>query len=553
MQVSDMVCGYVLRIFEADALQRRTSAFGEQGSISRDYDLRTNIGSGNFSQVQLAIERATGDRYAVKVMERAKSDKFRGSTNSSLDILSEIEMLKTLQHNNIVKLKQAYTTPTHIYLVTELLEGGDLLQRILDKGIFDEESTQRIFYDLCRGLQYLHDQGVVHRDMKPENILITDQSSSATVKISDFGLARYVPNERNCQTFCGTPHYFAPEMINTHQKKTAGYGKEVDLWSLGVILYILLSGTPPFGDDMLAEQITRGDYNFDGPEWENASQEAIELVKGLMKVEASERLTIEETIQHSWLMTARLNDLAGSDQSEAKENQSEAKDNQSEAKENLSEAKDNQSEAKENLSEAMENRAINQDNIQKSCVDKTSCNSASNDELYDVIDPSNQYDELNDVQSDTIQPSKSMKDKDETDTKEFIENDISYDRKLNIKEGISFLKPPDTLESSFLKPPDTLESSFLKPPDTLESSFLKPPDIDKRTRHSPTKSINKDAKSLQTTPGGSPAQKTPGGSPGAVSDGGTTTVSIECTKRKRNEETPGVKKRKIDDNRLSNT
>eukprot|EP01066_Platyproteum_vivax_P020787 Platyproteum_vivax@DN8721_c0_g1_i1.p1 len=290
-----LVCAYVLRLLE------RKSNHDSDSSGLDQYDLRTDIGSGNFSTVRLAIHKTTGDRFAMKIMEKAKFDKFKNRRNTHLDIESEVKVLQSLQHPNVVQFYDFFDTPTHMYMVTELMEGGDLLQHILDHGVFSEETTQRIFKEVLEGLGYMHNQGVVHRDLKPENILLTNHSDSTTPKISDFGLARHLSDDSNCQTFCGTPHYFAPEVINTHWSKVSGYGKSVDLWSAGVILYIMLSGVPPFAEEGLAEQITAGEYSLEGPEWTCISPNAMELVKGLMEVNPLKRLTVQEALDHCWV------------------------------------------------------------------------------------------------------------------------------------------------------------------------------------------------------------------------------------------------------------
>merc|ERR1719443_933073 len=187
----------------------------------------------------------------------------------------------------------------------ELLEGGDLLQYILEHGAFSEGAARVLFAELAAGVKYLHERNIVHRDLKPENILLTskDDPASLHLKIADFGLARKNMKSRDCRTFCGTPHYFAPEVINTFRDKetfAAGYGKQADMWSLGVILYIMLSGIPPFEEDGLYEQILEGKYEFDVREWTTVSPEAKELVRRLMTVNPKDRLTIEDCLNHRW-------------------------------------------------------------------------------------------------------------------------------------------------------------------------------------------------------------------------------------------------------------
>merc|ERR1712014_382663 len=158
-----------------------------------------------------------------------------------------------------------------------------------------------------RGRPLLAHESIIHRDLKPENILLTSNDrDTMRIKIGDFGLARKNMRSRECRTFCGTPHYFAPEVINTFRDKDAGakkvgYGKQADMWSLGVILYILLSGNPPFEDDGLYEQICEGKYEFDVDEWTTVSAQAKDFVQRLMTVDPKDRLTIERALNHPWL------------------------------------------------------------------------------------------------------------------------------------------------------------------------------------------------------------------------------------------------------------
>jgi len=165
--------------------------------------------------------------------------------------------------------------------------------------------ARRLFRDLCDAVKYLHTNSIVHRDLKPENILLTTKDrNSMQLKIADFGLARSNHQSNDCKTFCGTPHYFAPEVINTfrdHESTEAGYGKQADMWSLGVILYIMLSGIPPFEEEGLYEQILEGKFEFDVREWTVVSKEAKDLVKQLMTVNPKDRLTIDQACRHRWL------------------------------------------------------------------------------------------------------------------------------------------------------------------------------------------------------------------------------------------------------------
>eukprot|EP00933_Yihiella_yeosuensis_P073731 TRINITY_DN82469_c0_g1_i1.p1 TRINITY_DN82469_c0_g1~~TRINITY_DN82469_c0_g1_i1.p1 ORF type:complete len:550 (+),score=99.13 TRINITY_DN82469_c0_g1_i1:42-1691(+) len=276
--------------------------------VQQNWDVSHVLGSGNFSEVRLGVNVKKGDKYAVKVIDKKKFLAFQNNRESQLCLSDEAEVLRSLSHKNIVQCFEWFQSEAHLYLIMELVQGGDLLQCILEGGCFTESQARRIFQQLCDSVNYLHtDMNLVHRDLKPENILLLSKDRERmVVKIADFGLARKNMKSRDCRTFCGTPHYFAPEVINTFRDResgqtAAGYGKQADMWSLGVILYILLSGIPPFEDEGLYEQITEGKYEFDVREWTTVSPEAKELVRSLMTVNPKARLTIKQALDHKWL------------------------------------------------------------------------------------------------------------------------------------------------------------------------------------------------------------------------------------------------------------
>lgn len=193
-------------------------------------------------------------------------------------------------------------------------------------GCFAESDARRLFRLVCEALSYLHSKDVVHRDLKPDNVLLTSKERSTCMpKIADLGVAATY-DSNHCKTICGTPHYFAPELIDAFKtpsdslnQSSPGYGKTVDMWSLGVVLYILLSGTPPFEADGLYDQILGGHYEFDAEEWETVSSEAKDLVRRLMTVDPKKRPTIQEALKHCWLTQVEVlpaSDLSLSDLSD---------------------------------------------------------------------------------------------------------------------------------------------------------------------------------------------------------------------------------------------
>eukprot|EP00440_Ansanella_granifera_P006178 gb/GFBE01006702.1/.p1 GENE.gb/GFBE01006702.1/~~gb/GFBE01006702.1/.p1 ORF type:complete len:526 (+),score=98.03 gb/GFBE01006702.1/:1-1578(+) len=274
-------------------------------SVREKWDMRTLLGKGNFSEVRLGVKVCDGSKRAVKVVDRYSFVQFQCKRESRLSLVDEAKMLASLNHPGIVRCFEWFQTETKLYLVMELVEGGDLLRDILANGNFSENDARRLFHRLCEAVAYLHGRGVVHRDLKPDNVLLTSLERSSTLpKLADLGLARQNMNSRDSRTFCGTPHYFAPEVIDTFRSGSgsgAGYGPKVDMWSLGVVLYVLLSGMPPFEDEGLYEQILEGKYEFDAEEWEAVSPQAQDLVRQLMTVSAAQRPNISEALRHSWL------------------------------------------------------------------------------------------------------------------------------------------------------------------------------------------------------------------------------------------------------------
>lgn len=274
-------------------------------------DIKNLIGKGTFSEVRrgLCIGDGPGDGRlrAIKVVNRNKFNSFQMLRNSHLSMVDEAKLLTSLDHPGIVKCFEWFQTKTSLYLVMELLEGGDLLQNIMQGGCFAEGHARRLFKLICEALSYLHGKDIVHRDLKPDNVLLTSKERSTCLpKIADLGVA--ATYNSNLTTTCGTPHYFAPELVRGFKAPIiqepsgpVGYGKPVDMWSLGVVLYILLSGTPPFEADGLYDQILQGRYEFDAEEWEAVSPEAKDLVRRLMTVEPEKRPTIDDALKHLWL------------------------------------------------------------------------------------------------------------------------------------------------------------------------------------------------------------------------------------------------------------
>ncbi|MPC08502.1 ribosomal protein S6 kinase alpha-5-like isoform X1 [Portunus trituberculatus] len=267
-----------------------------------ELDFQDNIlGDGSFSVCRECIQKSTGQHFAVKIVSRR------------LDCQQEINLLRACQgHSNIVNLHEVFHDEAHTYIVMELLGGGELLQRIRKHERFTEAKASVIMRSLVSAVHYMHRKGIVHRDLKPENLLFKDSSEDSVIKIVDFGFARLMPDKEkdgSMKTPCFTLHYAAPEVLRQAVQKGAnGYDETCDWWSLGVILYTMLSGRAPFQsrskDDTSASIIARikdGSFDMSGPEWVSVSSQAKKLIKGLLTVDASRRLTITELLQDEWL------------------------------------------------------------------------------------------------------------------------------------------------------------------------------------------------------------------------------------------------------------
>ncbi|KAG0319394.1 hypothetical protein BGZ99_005126 [Dissophora globulifera] len=267
-------------------------------TFDSQYERGPKLGSGNFATVFKATNRKSGIVYAVKVVK--KNEGFSPRIEASLQ--NEIGTLMGIAHTNLLRVCEIFNEPSFYYIVTELAPDGELFDQIIDKQKFTEPETRHIFRQVLEGVKYLHDAGVVHRDLKPENILVMDKEAM-TVKISDFGLAKTIGELVSFNTICGTPSYVAPEVISNTQ-----YGKAVDMWSLGVVLYICLCGFPPFSDDLappsLREQVLQSMYTFPSPYWDEISDEAVDLVQGLLAQSPEDRLNVRETLEHVWMTMA---------------------------------------------------------------------------------------------------------------------------------------------------------------------------------------------------------------------------------------------------------
>ncbi|CAH0562396.1 unnamed protein product [Brassicogethes aeneus] len=265
----------------------------KQPSLEDKYYLKELLGTGAFSVVRLAESKdRPGLMHAVKIIDKKA---LKGKEDS---LENEIKVLRRLKHPNIVQLLETFEDKSKVYLIMELVTGGELFDRIVEKGSYTEKDAADLIRQVLEAVDYMHVQGVVHRDLKPENLLYYNPDEDSKIMISDFGLSK-MEDSGIMATACGTPGYVAPEVLA--QKP---YGKAVDVWSIGVISYILLCGYPPFYDESdanLFAQILKGEFEFDSPYWDEISDSAKDFIRNLMCVNVDKRFTCRQALGHPWI------------------------------------------------------------------------------------------------------------------------------------------------------------------------------------------------------------------------------------------------------------
>eukprot|EP00727_Mastigamoeba_balamuthi_P002217 m51a1_g11993 putative calcium calmodulin-dependent protein kinase type 1 (1303) ;mRNA; r:903830-910222 len=250
------------------------------------------IGGGREARVMEAISKQTGERVAVKMLDKRSTRRIT---------TSEAEILRVVRHPNIITLYDVFDTQHEVYLVMELAEGGELFQKLCARGSYCERDASHYMKQILEALAYLHSYNICHRDLKPENLLL--DKTEKIIKLSDFGMSRILSPDYLLTTPCGTPGYIAPEVINM-DLHGEGYTEKSDLWSAGVILYIMLSATPPFWDDhmpSLFSKISKCEYSFPAEPWNMISKEAKDLIQHLLCVDYHKRYSAAQALQHPWI------------------------------------------------------------------------------------------------------------------------------------------------------------------------------------------------------------------------------------------------------------
>ncbi|XP_064620238.1 serine/threonine-protein kinase Chk2-like [Lineus longissimus] len=271
--------------------------------MAAKYTLTRVLGRGACGEVRLAFEKGSCNMFAVKIISKKKFSIGGKTPVGNLDVMGEVNILKSLKHPCIIGIEDVIDSPDTIYIVLELVQGGELFDKVISIGQYSEATAKLLFYQMVTAIKYLHDQGITHRDLKPENILLASEEDETLIKVTDFGLSKFVDSATMMKTFCGTPNYLAPEILLT--AGIGSYTKSIDCWSLGVILYICLVGYPPFTDERkdmdLSKQITTGQYDFPKDYWADISTKAVDLIKKLLTVDPKKRITLVEALNHPWL------------------------------------------------------------------------------------------------------------------------------------------------------------------------------------------------------------------------------------------------------------
>nr|QCC72450.1 calcium/calmodulin dependent protein kinase II [Onchidium reevesii] len=259
------------------------------------YELKEELGKGAFSIVRRCVQKSSGLEFAAKIINTKKL-----SARDHQKLEREARICRLLKHPNIVRLHDSIQDEEFHYLVFDLVTGGELFEDIVAREFYSEADASRCIQQVLEGINSCHQHNIIHRDMKPENLLLASKAKGAAVKLADFGLAIEVQGDQQAWFgFAGTPGYLSPEVLRKDP-----YGKPVDIWACGVVLYILLVGYPPFWDEdqhRLYAQIKAGAYDYPSPEWDTVTPEAKNLINSMLTVNPAKRINASEALKHPWI------------------------------------------------------------------------------------------------------------------------------------------------------------------------------------------------------------------------------------------------------------
>ena len=278
-----------------DSVKVKASNFVMQheGKLRDSYRIGKMLGSGAFGEVRVCVHRESQAQRAVKVLRKSHMDE-----DEKRMFFNEINILKDLDHPNILKMYEFFEDEKRYYIVTDICKGGELFDEIVAKGKFSEKDAAMLINQVLTCINYCHKNNIVHRDLKPENVLLEANKEFDQIKIIDFGTSLVVKDGEKLDEKLGTPYYIAPEVLQKN------YGAKCDIWSIGVITYIILSGIPPFNgasDQEIMKKVKLGKFNFNDPVWKSISDSCKDFISTLLTLDQNTRPSAEKALEHPWL------------------------------------------------------------------------------------------------------------------------------------------------------------------------------------------------------------------------------------------------------------
>ncbi|KAI3717898.1 hypothetical protein L1987_69809 [Smallanthus sonchifolius] len=278
------------RVFKSDTILGKPFE-----DVKQHYTMGKELGRGQFGVTYSCTQNSTGHKYACKSISKKKLI----TKGDKEDMKREIQIMQHLSGQaNIVEFKGAYEDKQSVHLVMEVCEGGELFDRIIAKGHYSERAAASICRSIVNVVHVCHFMGVMHRDLKPENFLLSDKSENALLKATDFGLSVFIQEGKSYRDIVGSAYYVAPEVLKRK------YGKEIDIWSAGVMLYILLSGVPPFWAETekgIFDEVLKGEIDFESDPWPSISASAKDLVRRMLTLDPKKRITSAQVLEHPWI------------------------------------------------------------------------------------------------------------------------------------------------------------------------------------------------------------------------------------------------------------
>ena len=281
----------------------------KSNQFTDDYELLETLGEGAFGKVGKCRNLQNDQIWAVKMISKGNMSK-----RELKELAKEIDIVKDLDHPNIMKMYESYEDKNFLYIVTELIEGGELFDELIRRKKLTEEDAAGVIQQMLEVLSYWHANDLVHKDLKPENILLEKKKDIGSIKIIDFGTAQKFEKDKKMTEVIGTPYYVAPEVLE------GSYDEKCDIWGVGVIMFILLSGVPPFNgkdDDAILRAVKKGKYEFRPDKWNNVSSEAKDLISLMLILDPDQRISASDALEHEWFTKYKKGEIDNSKLSKA--------------------------------------------------------------------------------------------------------------------------------------------------------------------------------------------------------------------------------------------